>query len=178
MPRRHIACQAARPIRNECRDHATQRPYVRLSPLAYVTGSRSHGSIGSPPERGAGAYTAWSGHVSVPDPRLTLIKAWVSFAPEPWDLAVSGPDPAQGCPGPVPRVRAHPWRFWTLAGGPVRTYRGPALSHGGPDPLLISWVISSFLRPRGGPGADHVAVLGPTTWRGRALFTTRLEIAA
>jgi hypothetical protein len=33
---------------------------------------------------------------------------------------------------------------------------GPALSHRSPDPLLISWVISSFFRPRGGPGADHV----------------------
>jgi hypothetical protein len=75
MLRRHIAYQAARPIRNKCRDRAAQRPYVRLCPLAYVTGSRPRGSIGSPPERGAGAYAAWSGHVSVLDPRPTLIKA-------------------------------------------------------------------------------------------------------
>jgi hypothetical protein len=89
-----------------------------------------------------------------------------------------GPCPAGGggVRGLVPGVRARLWRFWTLPGGPVHTHRGPTLSHGGPDPLLISWVISSFLRPRGGPGADHVAVLGPTTWRGRALFTTRLDI--
>jgi hypothetical protein len=26
--------------------------------------------------------------------------------------------------------------------------------------------------------SDHMAVLGPSTWRGRARFTTRLEIAA
>jgi hypothetical protein len=77
MLSRHIACQATRPIRNKCRDHVAQRPYVRLRPLAYVTGSRPHGSIGSPPERGAGAYAAWSEHVLVPDPLLTLIKAWV-----------------------------------------------------------------------------------------------------
>jgi hypothetical protein len=75
MLRRHIACQAARPIRNKCRDCAAQRPYVRLRPLAYVTGSRLRGSIGSPPERGAGAYPAWSEHMLVRDPLLTLIKA-------------------------------------------------------------------------------------------------------
>jgi hypothetical protein len=52
-----------------------QEPYVRLRPLAYVTGSRPHGSIGSPPERGAEVYAVWSGHVSAPDPRLALNKA-------------------------------------------------------------------------------------------------------
>jgi hypothetical protein len=106
MLRQHIACQAARPIRNKCRGRVTQRPYVRLRPLAYVTGSRPRGSIGSPPERGAGAYATWSEHVLVPDPHLTLIKAWVSFAPEPRDLAASGPDPARGGgggPGARPR---------------------------------------------------------------------------
>jgi hypothetical protein len=103
MMRRHIACQAARPICNKYRDCTAQRPYVRLRPLAYVTGSRPRGSIGSPPKRGAGAYAAWSGHVLVPDPRQALIKAWVSFAPQPWDLAASGPDPAQGGPGARPR---------------------------------------------------------------------------
>jgi hypothetical protein len=79
MPRRHITCQwngqAACLIRNKCRDRTTQRPYVRLLPLAYVTGSVPRGSIGVPPERGAEAYVVWSGHVSAPDPRLALIKA-------------------------------------------------------------------------------------------------------
>jgi hypothetical protein len=75
MPRRHIACQAARLIRNKCRGRVAQKPYVRLHPLAYVMGSRPRGSIGSPLERGAEAYEVWSGHVSAPGPRLTLIKA-------------------------------------------------------------------------------------------------------
>jgi hypothetical protein len=79
MPRRHITCQwngqAARLIRNKCRDRVAQRPYVRLRPVAYVMGSRPHGSIGASPERGADAYVLWSGHVSAPDPRLALIKA-------------------------------------------------------------------------------------------------------
>jgi hypothetical protein len=127
--------------------------------LAYVTGSWARDSIGSPPERGAEAYAIQSRHVSALDPRLALVKAWVVFVLEPRDLAVSGPKPTQGGSGPVPEVRARPWRFWTLPGGPVRTYRGPALSHGGPDPLLISWNISSYpamwrpwSSPRGGVG--------------------------
>jgi hypothetical protein len=78
MLRRHIAYQwsgqAARLILNKCRGRATERPYVRLHPLAYVTGSGPRGSIGSPPERGAEAYTVWSKHVSAPDPCLALIK--------------------------------------------------------------------------------------------------------
>jgi hypothetical protein len=72
MLRRYIACQwngqAARLIHIKCRGHVAERPYIRLRPLAYVTSSRPRGSIGSLPERGAGVHTAWSGHVSAPDP--------------------------------------------------------------------------------------------------------------
>jgi hypothetical protein len=97
MPRWHITCQwngqAARLIRNKCRDRVAQRPYVRLRPLAYVTCTMPRRSIGAPPEQGAEAYVVWSGHVSAPDPRLALIKAWVFFASESRDPAVSGPDP-------------------------------------------------------------------------------------
>jgi hypothetical protein len=94
MSRRHISCQAVRLIRNKCRGRVAQKPYVRLHRLAYVTGSRPHGGIGSPPERGAEAYAVWSGHVSAPDPRLSLIKAWVFFSLESQDPTVSGPDPS------------------------------------------------------------------------------------
>jgi hypothetical protein len=94
MSRRHITCQAARLIRNKCRGRATQKPYVRLRSLTYVTSSRPRSSIRSPPERGAEAYAVWFGHVSAPDPLLTLIKAWVFFVPISRDLAVSGLDPA------------------------------------------------------------------------------------
>jgi hypothetical protein len=38
----------------------------------------------------------WSGHVSAPDPRLALIKAWVLFALESRDPTVSSLDPSQG----------------------------------------------------------------------------------
>jgi hypothetical protein len=117
MLRRHIACQrsgqAARPIRNKWKARTAQRPYVRLRPLAYVTGSEPCGSIGSPSARGAEAYTTWSGHVSAPDPRLVLIKVWVLFVPESRDPAVSRPDPSQrgpvctrGSPGPRSEVRS------------------------------------------------------------------------
>jgi hypothetical protein len=66
------------------------------------------GSIGAPPERGAEAYTVWSGHVLVLDPRLALIKAWVFFVPESRDPAVSGPDPIQRGSEPILGVRFAP----------------------------------------------------------------------
>jgi hypothetical protein len=57
MPRWHITCQrsgqVARLIRNKCRGHAAQRPYVRLRSFAYVTCTMLRGSIGALPERGA-----------------------------------------------------------------------------------------------------------------------------
>jgi hypothetical protein len=79
MQRRHTACQwneqAARLILIKCRGRVAQRPYVRLRPLAYVTCSRSRGSIGSPPSRGAVAYMIRFEHMSASDPHLALIKA-------------------------------------------------------------------------------------------------------
>jgi hypothetical protein len=78
-------------LRNKC---ATQRPYVWLRPLAYVTGSRPSGNIGSPPERGVGVLAVWFGHVSAPDPHLALIKAWVFFVLESRDPTVSSPNPS------------------------------------------------------------------------------------
>jgi hypothetical protein len=98
MLRRHIACQwsgqAVRLILIKCRGRAAQRPYVWLRLLAYVTGSRPRGSIGSLPKRGVGAHEVWSGHVSASDPRLALIKAWVFFALGSRDPTVSSPDPS------------------------------------------------------------------------------------
>jgi hypothetical protein len=134
MSRRHITCQwnrqAACLIRNKCRGRAAQRPYVRLRPLAYVTGSVPRGSIGAPPERGAEAYVLWSGHVSAPDPRLALIKAWVFFVLESLDPAMSARTPHRGVQDPSQVSGLYPRRSWTLPTGPVRICRGPTLSHG------------------------------------------------
>jgi hypothetical protein len=132
-----------------------QRPYVRLHPLAYVTGSRPRGSIGSPPERGAGAYAAWSGHVSVPDPHPTLIKAWVSFAPEPWDLAASGPDPAQGGPGACPRGSGTlvPILDLTRGSGPYTQGSDTFPWESRPTVDILGYIV--FSPNTGGPGADH-----------------------
>jgi hypothetical protein len=41
-----------------------------------------------------GALAVWFGHVSAPDPRLALIKAWVFFTLESRDPTVSSPDPS------------------------------------------------------------------------------------
>jgi hypothetical protein len=72
MPKGHITCQqggqATHPLHNKCGDHAAQSPYVMFRPLAYVTGNKPRGSIGSPPERGVEAHRIKPGHESIPDP--------------------------------------------------------------------------------------------------------------
>jgi hypothetical protein len=160
MSRRHITCQwnrqAAHFIRNKCNGRAAQRPYVRLRPLAYVTGSRPRGSIGSPPERGAQAYTVWSGHVSALDPRLVLIKAWVLSVAESRDPAASGPDPTQRGPEPVLGVRFAPvevldltWRSSLYVQGSSTFPWGSGLAAD-----TLEYIIFS----------GHVAAPEPSTW--------------
>jgi hypothetical protein len=138
MQRRHTACQwngqAARLILNKCRGRVAQRPYVRLRPLAYVTCSRPRGSIGSPPGRGAEAYTIRSGHVSAPDPHLALIKAWIFSVPESHDPAVSGPDPTQSGPDPILGVRFAPVEVLDLTRRPGLYIQGSDTSAWGFGP--------------------------------------------
>jgi hypothetical protein len=138
-----IACQqggqATCPLRNKCRDRAAQRPYVRLRPLAYVTGNKPRGSIGSPPERGAQAHRIKPGHVSVPDPCLgqgipyPRTSLWVART-----LLGGIRTPSKG-PGMLT------WESRTVFGGPGCAYRGLVLPRGGPVQLIASWDISSFL---------------------------------
>jgi hypothetical protein len=160
----------ARLIRNKCRGPAAQRPYVRLHSLAYVTGSRPRGSIGSPLERGAEAHTVWSGHVSAPDPCLTLIKVWVFFVPESRDPAVSGPDPTQRGPGLIPGVRFAPAEVLGLTWRSGLYMQGSGTFPWGSGPTVDTLEDIVF--------SGHVAAPEPSTWWGRSLFTTRLEIAA
>jgi hypothetical protein len=141
------------------RPRGPQRPYVRLRPLAYVTGSGLRGSIGTPPEWGAEAYTAWSGHALAPDPRLVLNKVRVLFVPKSRDPVVSGPDPTQRVRDSSQGSGLCPWRFQTLPGGLVRKHKGPTLSHGGLDPLLMPWAYR-LLWPRGSPGVVHLVGSG------------------
>jgi hypothetical protein len=123
MLRRHIACQhggqAARPLRNKCRDRAAQRPYVRLRPPAHVMGNKPRGGIGSPPERGAQAHRIKPGHASVPDPCL--------------GQGTPLPGPLYGWPGPYSE-------------GSVPHPRGPACLHGSPGPYSKIRVVSSGVR--------------------------------
>jgi hypothetical protein len=174
MSRRHITCQwngqVVRFTRNKCSGHVAHRPYVRLRPLAYVTGSRPRDNIGSLPERGAEAYVVWSGHVSALDPRLALIKAWVSFVPEFWDLAVSGPDPTQRGPGLVLGVRCTPVEVLDLTRRSGPYVQGSGTSPWGSRPSIDVLEYIAF--------SGQVVTREPSTWWGWVLFTTRLEIAA
>jgi hypothetical protein len=117
----------------------------------------------------------WPGHVSALDPRLALIKAWVFFVSKSRDPAVSGPDPTQRCPGLVPGARdpsqgpsLYLWRSWTLPGGPYMQGSDTFLWGSGPTVDTLEGIVFS----------GHVAAPEPSTWWGRVLFTTRLEIAA
>jgi hypothetical protein len=141
-----------------------QRPHIRLRPLAYVTGSRPRGSIGSPPERGVEAYTVWSGHVSAPDPRLALIKAWVFFVLESRDPAVSGLDPTQRGPGPVPGVRLVPVEVLDITLRSGLYIQGSSTFPWGSGPTIDTLKHIVF--------SSHVAAPEPSTWWGRVLFTT------
>jgi hypothetical protein len=112
----------------------------------------------------------WSGHVSAPDPRPGLIKAWVFFVPESRDLLRVARTPHREIRDPSRGSGLYPQRSWTLSGGPVRICRDPALSHGGSGPTIDTLECIIF--------SGHVAAPEPSTWWGRVLFTTRLEIAA
>jgi hypothetical protein len=74
-----------------------------------------------------GPHQAGSGHVSTPDPYLS--KAWVFSAPESRNPVVGSPDPTRGGGGlgPVLGSGTRSWGSWTLLGGLVYMYRGPAL---------------------------------------------------
>jgi hypothetical protein len=157
MLRRHIACQqggqAARTLRNKCRDPAVQRPYVRLRPLAYVTGNKPCDSIGSPPERGAQAHKIKPRHMSIPDPCLG------QGIPYPGTSLWVARTLLGGIRTPSKGPDTLTWESRTVFGGPGYVYRGPVLPHGGPIQLIAPWDISSFLatwrpwsRPRGGVG--------------------------
>jgi hypothetical protein len=168
MLRRHIACQqggqAARPLRNKCRDRAAQRPYVRLRPLAYVTGNKPRGSIGSPPERGAQAHMIKPGHVSVPDPCLG------QGIPCPGTLLWVTRSLLGGIRTPSKGPDTLTWGSRTVFGGSGLCVQGSGTYswRSGLTGCILGYIIFS----------GHVTPLEPSTWWGRVLFTARLEIAA
>jgi hypothetical protein len=92
-------------------------------------------------------------------PRLTLIKAWVFLVSESRDPTVSGPDPTQRGPGPVPGVRFVPAEVLDPARRSGPYMQGSDTFLWGPDPPLVPWRILSslatwrpWIRPRGGVG--------------------------
>jgi hypothetical protein len=159
MLRGHIACQqggqAVRPLRNKCRDRVAQRPCVRLRPLAYVTGNKTRGSIGSPPERGAQV------HKIKARTRVSTGPLLRPRYPLSRDLVMGDPDLTRGGgdPDPIQGTRHATWESRTIFRGLGCAYRVPVFPRGGPVQLIAPWDISSFLvtwrplsRPRGGVG--------------------------
>jgi hypothetical protein len=121
-------------------------------------------------------------------PAWVLLKARVCSVLGPWDPIVGGPDPIWEGSGSHSRGPSYTWRSWTNLGGPDYISRGPVLSHGCPDLLLMPWSISPSLdtwrlrtRPCGGVGrrcGPRVAVRDwGESWSGptHSTLTTRLS---
>jgi hypothetical protein len=188
MPRRHIACQAARLIRNKCRGRATRRPYVRLRPLAYATRSRSRGGIGTPPGRGAEAYAdrsapgwAWT-HVGTGPPPGSYSRSGYALS---WDLGTSlraartpfgGGGSGTLSRGPV----LHTWRSGTNPWGPDCIFEGPGPTLGVrtvyPGSGALPWGFGLTVNASGCTTfSGHVAASGPPMWRSRVLLWTEIN---
>jgi hypothetical protein len=116
-----------------------------------------------------GPHQAGPRHVSTPDPCLTSSKAWVFSVPESRDPAVGGPDPTQRGPGPVPGVQVAPVGVLNLTRRSNLHVQGSDTFPWGSRPTvdILEYIVFS----------GHVATLESSTWWGRALFTTGLEVA-
>jgi hypothetical protein len=115
-------------------------------------------------------HAVWSGHVSAPDPRLALIKAWVFLVSKSRDPTMGGPNPTRRGPGPVPGVRFVPAEVLDPALRSSPCMQGSGTFPWGSGPTVDNLEDNVF--------SGHVAALEPSTWWGRVLFTTQLEIAA
>ena len=139
------------------RARVAQRRHARFRPLAYAARSMPRGSIGSPPERGAGVYADRSGthqtrfgHVSAPDPSLVLNQG----------SSIS----CFGIPGP------YRWRSGPLAGGFGLHPKDPAYTRGGPGPPCVqAGPLEWDPDPRMGSGPPIVGSRGSRTEHTRAL---------
>jgi hypothetical protein len=102
--------------------------------------------------------------------RLVFNKVRVFFVPESRDPVVSGPDPTQRGLGPIQGVRFVPVEVLDLTrrSGPYIQGSGTSPWGSGPTADILEDIVFS----------GHVAALEPPAWWGRALFATRLEIAA
>jgi hypothetical protein len=93
-------------------------PYVRLGPLAYVTGLKPSSSSGAPPGQ---EVPLRGGHVSAPDP----YSCWGLPGPG----ALPGPSPYSEGPGAYPRDPTCPLgSFGPVSIGVRRPFGGPDLS--------------------------------------------------
>jgi hypothetical protein len=150
MLRGHVARQRGgrRRVLSAINAEAARRygPYVRPSPLAYVTGQGPHGSSGSLPERGAQG------------------RAWTRVSTGP--LLKSGSSPSRHVPCRGPYLEGPGMPFWELR---TCTHRGPVSYCRGPDPVIHPGMYYLSL-PRGAFRPAHAVGSGAVlrvTWRRR-----------
>jgi hypothetical protein len=118
MLRRHITCQFDRRRALSTINAEDARLKGLTSGSARWLTSRAVGHVAASDLRLSGELKRTrhvSRHVSAPDPCLALTKAREFFVPESWDPTVSGPDPTQRGPGPVPGVWFIPVEVLDLA---------------------------------------------------------------
>jgi hypothetical protein len=99
-----------------------------------------------------------------------MTKVQVLFVPESRDPTKIGPDPTQRGPGPVPVVRSVPAEVLDPA-----PRSGPYIQGSDTFPWGSGHTVDTL---EDIVFSGHVASLEPSTWWGRVLFSTRLEIAA
>jgi hypothetical protein len=107
--------------------------------------------------------------MSALDPRLALVKAWVFFVPESRDPADSSPDPTQRGPEPILGVRFAPVEVPDLSWRSGLHIQGSGTLPWGSGLTVDTLEYIIFF--------GHMAAPELSTWWGRVLFTTRLEIA-
>jgi hypothetical protein len=83
---------------------------------------------------------------------------------------VNGPDPTQRGSGPIPGARFAPVEVLDLTWGSGSYIQGSGPFPWGPGPIAEALDHIVF--------SGHMAALEPSTWWGRALFSTRLELVA
>jgi hypothetical protein len=148
MPRQHITWQFGRRCALSAINVEDTRPRCLTSGSAHWLTSRVVGHV-------AASGLCLSGEQKrirygldtcrLQTPAWPLLRSRYSLSQNPGTLLRVARTPHREVKDPSWGSDLYLRRSWTLPRGPVHTYRGPAPSHGGPNPLLMPWSIASFL---------------------------------
>jgi hypothetical protein len=138
--------QAARPLRNKCRDRRALEALRQAPPVGLC-----HGPQATRQQR-VSAYAGSVGQSLDTCQHRTLTHVGVPSVPGP----CCGPDLTRRGLGPVGMPS---WEFWTASEGPGCAYRGPVFLYGGPD-LMMHPGVHYLSLPHGAHRLAHVVGSG------------------